>query len=342
MDWALLLTIGFVGIAIFFDFTNGFHDAANAIGPAVGNRALRPGTALAVSATFNLIGAVVGWLLGSGVARTVQDVTNPPDGYDGLALVTAAVVGAICWNLITWRFGIPSSSTHALIGAVVGASLVAGTTVQWDTVWNKVVVPMVTSPLVGLIGAFLLMRLFVVFLRNRDPRRTGGAFRSAERFSAAALSLGHGMQDAQKTMGVIVLVLVSMGYLTADEPMPVWVVLVAAGAISAGTAVGGRRIMKTLGGKISDPNPARGFAAESVSSGVLYATALGLQAPVSTTQVITGGVIGAGLEKRRSNVRWRVGLNIVYAWILTLPMAAAVAAAVMFVLSLTFGLNASD
>jgi len=339
MDWALFFTIFFILIAVIFDFTNGFHDAANAIGPAVGNKALRPGTALAVSAVFNLIGAIVGWLLGSGVAQTIQDVTDPPSGYSGLALITAAVLGAITWNLITWRFGIPSSSTHGLIGAVVGASLVAGTVVMWSTVWEKVIIPMVTSPVVGLIGAFLLMRLFVAIFRNRNPQRTGRGFRHAEKVSAAALSLGHGMQDAQKTMGVIVLVLVSMGYLNDGAPMPFWVVLLAAGAISAGTAVGGKRIIKTLGGKISDPNPARGFAAESVASAVLYTTALGLDAPVSTTQVITGGVIGAGVEKRKSNVRWRVGVNILYPWVLTLPAAALAAPLKMLLINLIIRLN---
>ncbi len=339
MDWALFFTIVFVVIAVGFDFTNGFHDAANAIGPAVGNKALEPGAALAVSAIFNLIGAIIGWLLGSGVAQTIQSVTEPPTGYSGLALVTAAVLGAIAWNLVTWRFGIPSSSTHGLIGAVVGASLVAGTVVMWSTVWEKVVIPMVTSPILGLVGAFLLMRLFVAIFSNRNPQKTGKGFRHAEKFSAAALSLGHGMQDAQKTMGVIVLVLVSMGYMADGEPMPFWVVLLAASAISAGTAFGGKRIIKTLGGKISDPNPARGFAAESVSSAVLYTTALGFEAPVSTTQVITGGVIGAGLEKRKSNVRWRVGINILYAWVLTLPAAAIAAAIMMVLINLIFGLG---
>lgn len=336
MDWALFLTIGFVLIAIFFDFTNGFHDAANAIGPAVGTRALTPTAAVVVAAVFNMIGAFVGWWAGSGVARTIQEVTDPGDGFSGLALVTAAVVGAIVWNLTTWRFGIPSSSTHALIGGVVGAALVAGTGVAWETVWDKVIVPMVTSPVVGLIGAFFLMRLFVKMFANRQPQKVGRGFRHSQKFSAAALSMGHGMQDAQKTMGAIVLVLVSMGYLGADDPMPVWVVVVAAGAISAGTAVGGKRIMKTLGRRISDPNPARGFAAESVSSGILYATALGLEAPVSTTQIITGGVIGSGMERRKSAVRWRVGVDILYAWVLTLPAAALVAAILMLLFKWIF------
>jgi PiT family inorganic phosphate transporter len=336
VDVALLFTVLFICIAVCFDFTNGFHDAANAIGPAVGSRALSPGAALAVSAVFNLIGAFVGWWFGSGVAKTIQDVTDPGSGYAGLALTTAAVTGAIIWNLTTWRFGIPSSSTHALIGGVVGAALVAGTGVAWSTVWNKVVIPMVTSPFIGLLGAFVLMRLFVVLFASRNPQRVGAGFRTAQKFSAAALSLGHGMQDAQKTMGAMMLVLISMGYLEPDADMPLWVVVLAAGAISAGTAVGGKRIIKTLGGRLSDPNPARGFAAESVSSSVLYATALGLEAPVSTTQVITGGVLGAGLEKRRSAVRWNVGVNILRAWVLTLPAAAAVAAAMMLLFRALF------
>ncbi|MCB0917324.1 MAG: inorganic phosphate transporter [Actinobacteria bacterium] len=338
MDWALFFTIVFVLIAVFFDFTNGFHDAANAIGPAVGNKALSPGVALAVSATFNLIGAFIGWWAGSGVAKTVQSVTDPGEGYSGLALVTAAVIGAICWNLITWKFGIPSSSTHALIGAVAGAAIVAGTGVMWGTIWEKVIIPMVSSPIAGLILAYLLMRLFVYIFRNRNPQRTGKGFRHAEKVSAAALSMGHGMQDAQKTMGVIFLVLVSMGYLSDGDEMPIWVVILAAGAISAGTAAGGKKIIKTLGTKIGEPNPARGFSAESVSSGLLYATALGWEAPVSTTQVMTGSVVGANLERGKNRVRWQVAVNIGYAWVLTLPAAALVAAIIMLIFKLVFGL----
>lgn len=332
MDWALITTIIVVIVALGFDFTNGFHDAANAIATSVGTRALSPRNALAIAAVFNMIGAFVGWALGSGVAHTIQDVTTPGSGYAGLCLIAAALAGAIGWNLCTWWFGLPSSSTHSLIGGVVGAALIFGTVISWSTVWDKVVIPMVTSPFVGLILAFLVMRLIVAIFRNRNPQRVGGGFRHAQTVSAAGMAMGHGLQDAQKTMGVIMLLLISMGYQSASDEMPVWVVFACAGAISIGTAVGGKKIMRTLGRRIIDLDPARGFAAESVASGVLYATALGLNAPVSTTQVITGSIIGAGVEKRVTSVRWSVGVNILWAWVLTLPGAAAIACVVALVL----------
>lgn len=334
MDMALIVTAIVVIVAIGFDFTNGFHDAANAIATSVGTRALAPATALALAAVFNFIGAFVGYWTGSGVAKTIQSVTTPPSGYAGLALIAAALGGAIGWNLVTWRLGLPSSSTHSLIGGVVGAALVAGTVVEWSTVWEKVVIPMVTSPFVGLILAFLLMRLIVTIFRHKDPRKVGGGFRHAQSVSACAMAMGHGMQDAQKTMGVIFLLLISMGYASASDEMPVWIVFACAGAISLGTAVGGKRIMKTLGRRIIDLDPARGFSAESVSATVLYVTALGLDAPVSTTQVITGGILGAGVEKRVNSVRWGVGVNILWAWGLTLPAAAAIAALVYWLITL--------
>ncbi|MEI2728839.1 MAG: inorganic phosphate transporter [Candidatus Nanopelagicales bacterium] len=334
MDAALIATIVVVVIAVGFDFTNGFHDAANAIATSVGTRALTPTVALGLAAVFNFIGAFIGYWTGSGVAKTIQSVTTPASGFAGLALIAAALGGAIGWNLITWRLGLPSSSTHALIGGVVGAALAAGTVVAWSTVWDKVVIPMVTSPFVGLILAFLLMRLIVAIFRDRNPQKVGGGFRHAQTVSAAAMAMGHGMQDAQKTMGVIFLLMVTMGYASASEEMPVWIVIACATAISLGTAVGGKRIMKTLGRRIIDLDPARGFSAESTSAAVLYVTALGLEAPVSTTQVITGGIMGAGVEKRVSSVRWSVGVNILWAWVLTLPAAAAIAAVVYLILKL--------
>ncbi len=316
--WAILVIV----IALGFDFTNGFHDAANAIATSVGTRALSPRTALVMAAVCNFIGA----FLGQEVAKTVQSITTPAPGYSGLALIAAALLGAITWNLTTWRFGMPSSSSHALIGGLVGASLAAGTLIKWTTVWEKVVIPMVTSPVVGMIGAFLLMRLIALVFGNVSPARVSSGFRHAQTVSAAAMALGHGLQDAQKTMGVIVLVLVTMDFLPAEtQAIPTWVVAAAAGAISLGTAVGGKRIMRTLGRRVIDLDPARGFAAESVAAGVLYTTAFAFAAPVSTTQVITGAILGAGAEKRRTAVRWNVGVRILWAWLLTLPAAALVA-----------------
>ncbi|MBU6312391.1 MAG: inorganic phosphate transporter family protein [Actinomycetales bacterium] len=334
MDWTLIVVIVLILIALGFDFTNGFHDAANAIATSVGTKALSMRTALIMAAVLNFVGA----FLGQEVAKTIQSVVDPGTGPDAFALVGAALVGAIVWNLITWRFGMPSSSSHALIGAVVGSALVVTSDVNWSTVWNKVIIPMVTSPFVGLILAFLVMRVIYYIWRNRNRQATDRGFRHAQVVSAAAMSLGHGLQDAQKTMGIIALVLIAAGYRDADaQAIPLWVVALCAGAISLGTAFGGQRIMRTLGRRVIDLSPERGFAAESVASSILYVTAYGIQAPVSTTQVITGSILGAGAEKSVKSVRWNVGVNILWAWILTLPMAAIVAAGVHVLLLALIG-----
>jgi PiT family inorganic phosphate transporter len=334
MDWTLIVVIVLILIALGFDFTNGFHDAANAIATSVGTKALTMRTALIMAAVLNFVGA----FLGQEVAKTIQSVVDPGTGPDAFALVGAALIGAIVWNLITWRFGMPSSSSHALIGAVVGSALVVASDVNWSTVWTKVIIPMVTSPFVGLVLAFLLMRVIYLIWRNQNREATDRGFRRAQIFSAAAMSLGHGLQDAQKTMGVIALVLIAAGYRDADaEAIPFWVVAICAGAISLGTAFGGQRIMRTLGRRVIDLSPERGFAAESVASSVLYVTAYGIQAPVSTTQVITGSILGAGAEKSVKAVRWNVGVNILWAWVLTLPMAAIVAAGVHVLLLALIG-----
>lgn len=333
MNWELFFTVLVIIVALGFDFTNGFHDAANAIATSVGTKALRVRTALALAAVCNFIGA----FLGQEVAKTVQSITTPESGYSGLALVASALIGAITWNMITWYFGLPSSSSHALLGALVGAALVSGAFVNWNTVVDKVLIPMVTSPVCGLLLAFLLMRLIVLIFRNRNPQKVGSGFRHAQTVSAAAMALGHGLQDAQKTMGIIVLVLISMNYLPADAGIPMWVVAASAGAISIGTAVGGKRIMRTLGRRVIDLDPARGFAAEATASSVLYTTAFVFAAPVSTTQIITGSIMGAGVEKRVKAVRWNVGVNIMWAWLLTLPMAALVAAICHWIIMLIFG-----
>jgi len=334
MDWTLVIVIVLILVALGFDFTNGFHDAANAIATSVGTKALTMRTALIMAALLNFVGA----FLGQEVAKTIQSVVDPGTGPDAFALVGAALAGAIIWNLITWRFGMPSSSSHALIGAVVGSALVVASDVNWSTVWSKVIIPMVTSPFVGMLLAFLLMRVIYLIWRNQDRAATDRGFRRAQVVSAAAMSLGHGLQDAQKTMGVIALVLIAAGYRDEGaEAIPLWVVALCAGAISLGTAFGGQRIMRTLGRRVIDLSPERGFAAETVASSVLYVTAYGIQAPVSTTQVITGSILGAGAEKSVKAVRWNVGVNILWAWVLTLPMAAIVAAGVHVLLLALIG-----
>ena len=326
----LAIVIAVVVVAFSFDYTNGFHDAANAIATSISTRALTPRIALTVAAVMNFVGA----LLGQEVAHTVSDVIDT-DGFGisaGLVVVLAGLVGAITWNLITWYFGLPSSSSHALIGGLVGAALVAGATVHWNTIIDKVVIPMVLSPLVGFVLAFALMLGVMWILKRRNPHRVQRGFRLAQTLSASALALGHGLQDAQKTMGVIFLALVTSGHAQAGDRLPLWVVVGAASAISLGTYSGGWRIMRTLGRKIIHVDPARGFTAEMVGAGVLYTVAYFFKAPISTTHVITSAIMGAGATKRFSAVRWGMAGNILSAWVLTFPAAGSAAAIVFVVL----------
>jgi PiT family inorganic phosphate transporter len=321
MELAILIAV--VVVALSFDYTNGFHDAANAIATSVSTRALTPRIALILAAVMNFVGA----LLGQKVAHTVSD-TIDTSGFSpthGLTIVMCGLLGAIIWNLTTWRLGLPSSSSHALIGGLVGSALAAGALVHWNTVIDKVLIPMVVSPVAGFILAFLLMLSFMWILRNRNPKRVTRNFRMLQPISAAALALGHGLQDAQKTMGVIFLALITTGHAQEGDRLPLWVVISAAAAISAGTYSGGWRIMKTLGRKIIDLDPARGFAAETVGASVLYTTAYVFEAPVSTTHIITSAIMGAGATRRLSAVRWGMARTILMAWVLTFPMAGLAA-----------------
>ncbi len=328
MDVTLAMVIAVVVIALVFDYTNGFHDAANAIATSVSTRALTPRVALAMAAILNFVGA----LLGVGVAKTIQGIIDieqravePSGAPHALTIVLAALVGAIVWNLITWYFGIPSSSSHALIGGIVGAGIASATTVQWDTLVEKVAIPMVLSPAIGFLGAFIVMTSIMWLFRRARPARVGRGFRHAQTVSAAGMALGHGLQDAQKTMGVIVLALVAGGYADGDD-VPLWVIIAAATAIAAGTYSGGWRIMRTLGRRIIDLDPPKAFAAEATAATTLYVMAIGLHAPVSTTHTITSAIMGSGATQRFSAVRWGVAKGIVMAWVITIPAAALVAA----------------
>ncbi len=328
MELALVIAVSLVALG--FDYTNGFHDAANAIATSVSTRALTPRRALLLAAVMNFAGA----FLGQRIATTVSDVITPPDGSRGLVVVAAGLLGAITWNLMTWYFGLPSSSSHALIGGLVGAALASGSVVAWSAIRVKVLVPMVLSPLVGFAVAFGLMVAIMWTFRQRNPGSTNRGFRLAQTVSAAAMALGHGLQDAQKTMGVMFLVLVTAGYANASDGLPWWVIAAAASAISLGTWSGGWRIMRTLGRRVIALDPPRGFAAETTAASILYVTAYAFQAPISTTHVITSAVMGAGATKRWSAVRWAVARSIVVAWVLTLPAAGLVAALVYGLLRL--------
>jgi PiT family inorganic phosphate transporter len=328
----LAIIIAVVAVALIFDYTNGFHDAANAIATSVSTRALTPRVALVMAAVMNFVGA----FLGQKVAHTVSDTIDPGLGSHGLVVVMAGLIGAITWNMITWYYGLPSSSSHALIGGLVGSALAAGVFVNWDTVISKVVIPMVLSPLVAFSLGFGMMLLIMWIFRHKAPARVGRGFRLAQAMSAAAMALGHGLQDAQKTMGVIFLALLSGGYVVAEDPLPIWVIVAAATAISLGTYSGGWRIMRTLGRRIIHLDPPQGFAAESISAGVLYTTAYVFEAPISTTHTITSAVMGAGATKRFSAVRWGVARSILTAWVLTFPAAGTVAALMYWLMKFVF------
>jgi PiT family inorganic phosphate transporter len=333
----LAIVVAVVVVALAFDYTNGFHDAANAIATAISTRALTPRIALVMAAIMNFVGA----FLGQKVAQTVSeviDLSKISSPSHGLVIVLAGLIGAIAWNLVTWYFGLPSSSSHALIGGLVGAALAAHGVVRWSTIIDKVIVPMIASPLIGFVLAFAVMLSIMWVLRTRNPHKVSRGFRLAQTFSAAALALGHGLQDAQKTMGVIFLALVTGRYVSADAGLPIWVIFASAAAISLGTYSGGFRIMRTLGRRIIHLDPPRGFAAESVGALVLYTTAFLWHAPVSTTHVITSAIMGAGATKRLSAVRWGVAGNILAAWVLTFPAAGLFAALVYSVCRLIFQL----
>jgi len=310
-----------IALAMGFNYTNGFHDAANAIATSVSTRALTPRVALAMAAIANLFGA----FFGSKVAATIgSGIIEQPEGVDGLWLVAAALIGAIGWNLLTWWFGLPSSSSHALIGGLGGAALVAGVAVKWAVVWEKVIIPMIASPIIGLVVGYLFMTAIFWVFRNANPGRVTRGFRLAQTASAAAMAFGHGLQDAAKTAGVVLLALNISGYHNSTT-VPIWVLVLSALVISAGTYAGGWRIMRTLGRRIIDLTPPQGFAAETTAASILYVAGLALGAPISTTHTITSAIMGVGATKRLSAVRWSVAGNIVGAWVLTFPGAGLVA-----------------
>ncbi|MFE0458651.1 anion permease [Kitasatospora sp. NPDC058965] len=322
MDTAALIVV--IGVAFFFTYTNGFHDSANAIATSVSTRALTPRAALAMAAVMNLAGA----FLGSGVAQTVsKGLIETPHGSQGMTILFGGLVGAIVWNLTTWYFGLPSSSSHALFGGLVGAALAGGTGVIWHGVVDKVIIPMILSPIVGLLAGYLVMLGILWLFRRANPHRAKRNFRVAQTASAAAMALAHGLQDAQKTMGVVVMALVISGHQTGNS-IPIWVKVSCAAMLSLGTYAGGWRIMRTLGRKIIELDPPQGFAAESTAATIMYITSYVYKAPISTTHVITSAIMGVGATKRVRAVRWGVAKNIVLGWFITMPAAGLVAAAV--------------
>ena len=311
-----------VAVALGFDFTNGFHDTANAVATSVSTRALSPRTAVFIAAVANLAGAFVTTAVAKTVGQGIIDT-----GLATEKTVLAALLGAIAWNLLTWWQGLPSSSSHALIGGLIGAALVQSGSkgVEWHGVVHKVALPALVSPALGFAGAFVLLVVIYRVFVGLTPGVANRGFRFGQLASGTWVAFTHGANDAQKTMGVIALALFE-AHKIDHFYIPVWVIVAAGLAIGAGTYVGGWRIMRTLGQRIFSMEPASGFAAQVSGGTVIYfATHFGY--PVSTTHVVSGSVMGAGATKRLSAVRWGVAGNIVFAWLLTIPAAALVAAA---------------
>ncbi|WP_432546916.1 inorganic phosphate transporter [Kineococcus sp. SYSU DK004] len=321
MDPLLLLAGTTVAVALLFAFTNGFHDASNAIATSVSTRALTPRVAVALAAVCNFVGA---WL-GTGIAVTITDVVDVAPGAPGIGVVLAGLLGAIGWNLITWWRGLPTSSSHALLGALAGAGVVAGATTHPEMLLEQVLLPLLVSPLLGFVLAYAGM-VGVLWLHRRSaPTPVHRRFRLAQTVSAAAMALGHGLQGAQRAMAAVVLVLIALDVQGEGDGVPLWVQGASALAISLGTYAGGWRIVRTLGRRIIDLDPPRGFVAETVAAGLSYVAAFGLSAPISTTQAVSASIAGAGATRRLSAVRWGVVRSLVLAWVLTFPGAALLA-----------------
>ncbi len=313
-----------VGAALAFDFTNGFHDTANVVATSISTRALPPRVAVTMAALLNFAGAFISLEVAATIAKDIVDQDSIT-----LTIVFAGLIGAIGWNLITWYFGLPSSSSHALIGGMVGSTLVAAGTgaIDIDGIVGKVLVPALIAPVLAFaVAAVAIVVAYRVIGRQR-PGPVGRGFRLGQIFSGGTLALAHGTNDAQKTMGIIALALIAHGDLAEGSNPPPWVVVSAASAIALGTYVGGWRIIRTMGSRIIKMDPAQGFASQT-SGAVTILAASRFGFPLSTTHVINGGIMGAGAAKRFSAVRWGVAGNIVTAWAVTIPAAGAMGAAV--------------
>ena len=334
-DPALFMLMLIVAIGLIFDFINGFHDTANAIATSVATRVLKPGTAVLMAGVLNVLGA----LTGTAVATTIGKGIVPPTVATQL-LVIAALLSAIAWDLVTWRFGIPSSSSHALIFSIVGAGVAAA---GWQSIefsgLTKTFQGLVFSPLLGFLGAFLLMLLLLWILARMRPQLVTRIFGRLQVLSAAWLAFSHGGNDAQKTMGVITMALASYyGWTGSQWGVPLWVILAAATSMGLGTSIGGWRIVRTMGLKIVELRPINGFAAETAAAAIIeVASRLGI--PVSTTHVISSAILGVGATKRLSAVRWGIAGHIVVAWVVTIPACIALGWAIYYLLHLATGMR---
>jgi inorganic phosphate transporter, PiT family len=321
VELALLVIV--IVVALGFDFTNGFHDTANAVATSVSTRALSPRLAVLVASVANIAGAFVTTAVAKTVGKGIVNV-----GLTDTKTVLAALIGAIVWNLLTWWLGLPSSSSHALIGGLIGAAMAQSWTrgVQWHGIAHKIAIPAVVAPAIAFMGGFLLLLAIYWLFVRMTPGVANRTFRLGQIGSGTWVAFTHGANDAQKTMGVITLALVTSGHQAKFDHIPVWVIASAGVSIGLGTYIGGWRIMRTLGQRLYNMEPAAGFSAQTTAGLTIYlATRYGY--PLSTTHVISGSVLGAGATKRLSAVRWGLAGNIVFAWLLTIPAAALVAAA---------------
>ncbi|MRR59161.1 MAG: inorganic phosphate transporter [Deltaproteobacteria bacterium] len=319
LDSALLLLFLVIAAALIFDFINGFHDTANAIATCISTRALSVRSAILMAAVLNFVGAMISTKVAATIGKGIVDPSNVTQ-----MVVLAGIFGAIIWDLITWYYGLPSSSSHAIIGGIMGAVIAhAGVSALHWAGLKKIILALVLSPIIGIVTGFTFMVIMMWSFRNKSPYGLNKVFRKLQVLSAAVMAFSHGTADAQKSMGVITLALVSFGYITTFH-VPPWVMITCALAMALGTAVGGWRIIKTVGHDFVKLQPVHGFCVETASAGVILgASAMGM--PTSTTHVITSSILGVGLSKRLSAVNWQIAYRILWAWVLTIPASAAVA-----------------
>jgi len=325
---ALTLLVTVVVLALIFDYINGFHDAANAIATVVSTRIMRPGAAVIFGASLNFVGAMLGTEVAATIGKGLVDAATL-----SMQTIICTLIGAILWNLLTWYKGLPTSSSHALIGSLLGATFFSGADgnahIMWGAVWEKIILPMITSPILGLTIGFLLMTALTWMVYRMKLGRINRLFGRLQIVSAGFMALSHGLNDAQKSMGVIALALM-MTYPQDSFSVPLWVKIACAIAMGCGTMSGGWRIIRTLGNKMIKLQPIHGFAAETTSS-IIIGGASFLGIPVSTTQVISTSIMGVGATKRLSAVRWGIVGNIMWAWVLTLPLTFAFAGLLMWI-----------
>ena len=332
LNTAVTLCVVIVIFALVFDFINGFHDSANAIATSVSTRVLTMSEAVIMSASFNFLGAFIS----TKVAKTIGSGLVSPT-HISQTVIISALIGAILWDLLTWYFGIPSSSSHALVGGLIGAAIVYRSTftvVCWSNFWEKIVMPLFASPLEGFFIGYFFMTLINWIFRMARPRTVSKIFSKAQIFSAAFMALNHGGNDAQKSMGIITMALMSGGFIQKFD-VPIWVKIACALSMALGTSIGGSRIIKTVGTKMAKLAPVNGFAAETGAACVIMASTL-IDAPVSTTQIISTSIMGVAASKRFSSVRWIIAKNILWAWIFTIPTCAIVSAVIQKVIMLIF------